>query len=297
MLFSNNELEDFFKLIDSYHLIYIGQNVDSKLFTNDDKNLLKSFGIDINQFPKETLINSNFKFGVLAEYLGNKDTKNISYIDFKNYVKKGKFIPLTNLEEKVLENIKHQAYHDIKGVSNKIQKTLIQKNIELSTTENVKNRESIRNLVLDLGHKTGEWNRDFGRIADYVMHSSYESGRAAMMEERNKGKDVKVYKDVKIEGACKHCIKLYLDYDLKPKIFLLSELRANGTNIGVKADNWKPTLGSLHPHCRCTLQYYEEGTTWNEKTRMFEFLESNFVRKVATKSKIKITIGDKVYER
>lgn len=54
--------------------------------------------------------------------------------------------------------------------------------------------------------------------------------------------------------ACKHCKRLYLEKDgITPKVFKLTDLMANGNNIGLKVADWKPTLGIVHPHCQCQL--------------------------------------------
>ncbi len=47
---------------------------------------------------------------------------------------------------------------------------------------------------------------------------------------------------------CPDCRRLFLE-DGAPRVFPLSELRANGTNVGVKRANWKPVLGPVHPWC------------------------------------------------
>lgn len=50
-------------------------------------------------------------------------------------------------------------------------------------------------------------------------------------------------------GACKHCEKFwYMADGITPKIYLLSELIGNGSNIGKKAAQWLPTVDSTHPN-------------------------------------------------
>lgn len=66
-------------------------------------------------------------------------------------------------------------------------------------------------------------------------------------------------------NACKHCIRLYLEKDGRtPKLFKLSELMANGTNIGRKAADWKATLGPIHPWCQCQLGIMPKGCQFDE---------------------------------
>ena len=65
-----------------------------------DRYILKSYGIDIDSFVSEELnpVSQAFKFGVLAVALGNQNTKTLTYTDFYDYVKKGKYVPLTSSE-------------------------------------------------------------------------------------------------------------------------------------------------------------------------------------------------------
>ena len=98
-------------------------------------------------------------------------------------------------------------------------------------------------------------------------------------------------------GNCRHCIRLYLTNGVgsQPKLFRLQELEANGTNIGLKVNDWKPTVNSTHPHCRCDLNYLPKGYVWDEEKKSFD-IPKNYVPKVARTSKVKITVGDKVFE-
>lgn len=98
-------------------------------------------------------------------------------------------------------------------------------------------------------------------------------------------------------GNCRHCIRLYLTGGIgsQPKIFKISDLIANGDNIGVKVNDWKPVVSSTHPHCRCTLRSLPIGYKWDEEKEQFARpTTEEYVPKVERKSKVKITIGDVV---
>lgn len=98
-------------------------------------------------------------------------------------------------------------------------------------------------------------------------------------------------------GNCRFCINLYLTSGIgsEPKLFKVSELMANGTNIGRKTKDWKPTLLlPVHPNCRCLARRYMKGDIWDKETRMFKQPE-NYERKVAPKARVKIQVGDKVF--
>lgn len=305
MLFNQNQIDELFELIDTYHVVFIGSNIDSSILSANDKNLLKNHGIDLSKLPKEQIINNAFKFGVLSEALGDNNTKDLSFAEFKDYIKKGKFIPLTNTEELAIEALKYQAYNDIKNLSAKIKKGLVQEVINRSQYEEIikqtaektiRERASINSMVLELGRQTEDWGRDLGRISDYILHNAFDQGKANFLKSEY-GEEALVYKRV-FPGACQHCIKAYLTNGIgsEPKIFKLSDLQKNGTNIGRLVANWLPVVGALHPHCRCTLESYDPNYIWNKTNQAFDIFKERFERKVQRKSKIKISVGNKNFE-
>jgi len=305
VIFGKNQIKKLLSIIEAQHLVFIASNIGGSVLTDSDKTVLKNHGIDFKQFlnnDEETFTSQAFKFGVLAESLGDERARNLTYVDFKSYLTRGEFIPLTKEEQFAIASVKDQAYHDIKGLSNKVGEDVTQihreeyeKIVEDAALTTVKKREGAGAMSLRIGAKTDDWDRDLGRISEYVMHSVYEEGRATSLQSR-KGKNVKVFKDV-FPGSCRYCIQHYLTSGIgsEPVIFNLSELRANGTNIGRKAPNWLPVLGSMHPWCRCTLGEFPEDRDWNKKTRSFDILKE-FKRKVERKSKIKIEVGKQKFE-
>jgi hypothetical protein len=69
-------------------------------------------------------------------------------------------------------------------------------------------------------------------------------------------KEVLVYKEVINDGSlCQWCKRFYVKPDGSPVVFKLAELQANGSNYGKKKRDWKPTVGSTHPRCRCQLHH------------------------------------------
>lgn len=310
MIFTPNEIEKMVGIIEKYHLTFIAESVGSDILTDSDIATLKASGIDAHKIsPKTPLFEQAFKFGIIAEALGDIRAKGMDYADFEKFLVSGQFYPLTKFETSALDSVKRQAYHDIKGLGNKISQKLgtthievdqrlrakREKLIEEAAYSSIEKRKGVKGMLSELGHSMGDWERDLGRISEYVMHSAYEEGRAAQIQARE-GKDAYVYKDV-YPRACRHCIKHYLTGGIgsQPKIFKLSQLKANGTNIGKKQANWSATLGPVHPWCRCTLNYIPEGYQWDEDKKAFN-LNENYERKVARKSKIKVTIGSNNYE-
>ena len=85
----------------------------------------------------------------------------------------------------------------------------------------------------------------------------------------------------------------------------MSELAANGTNIGRKPNEWLPTLQQLHVNCRCLLQYYEEipGTTkgdyeFDESKQRYILKQKDLSddSKKVRRSKVHIQVGDKHFD-
>lgn len=67
--------------------------------------------------------------------------------------------------------------------------------------------------------------------------------------------DPLVYKQVvKDERLSPECRQLHTHPDWSPRIYRLSELISNGTNLGKPKSEWKAVIGPTHPNCRCTLK-------------------------------------------
>jgi len=121
-------------------------------------------------------------------------------------------------------------------------------------------RSTIGRMKSDMGHATGDWARDFQRIAQTESHTAineglkdrwYEQELDMAEDDDRKPRPLRAFR-VPRSDACKHCVRLYTEGGA-PRIFLLSELESNGTNVGRKVGEWKPVIGATHPWCGCTL--------------------------------------------
>lgn len=311
MFLSQDQINELMKIIESQVTGFVAFNVGSDVLTEDDRTLLQKYGVDVSNIVDENnLMEQSFKLGILSEAIGHKKSQEVTYEQMKEYIDSQKYIPFTETERAALENVKNQAYSDIKGLGNRIQRDtrhiIIEADrerraeyediIQDAAERNVANRETIRNMVSELGHKTGDWNRDFGRIADYVNHMAFDTGRSSHIQKQH-GKDAYVYKDV-YPGACRHCIRLYLTkgFGSKPRIFKLQTLQANGTNIGRKAKDWRPVVGPTHPWCRCTLAHYDPRYEFNPKTRRYDIPKEDVEPQVPRRSSVTVTVGDETVE-
>jgi hypothetical protein len=311
-MFTVNQIQNILDIIARNNIIFIGAKIGPDYLTEDEKNLLLKYNINPYHLyrPENDFLNTQFHLGLISDAIGILETQKLTYKDLQDYFIQGKYIPLTEVEKGVLNSIKLQSLSDIKGLQGRIFKD-INNIIDAKQKGNrVAYEEVIRNEVLkgleakktavkiasELGHKTGDWTRDFRRIVEYVSHQAFDEGRVAMIERKSAGKEIWVYKSVYL-GACKHCVRLYLTGDIgsRPKVFKLSELKANGTNIGRKVEDWKPVIGSTHPYCRCTIDDFDPRFEWNPKSGLFDILLPNVKEKLRDRKPIRISVGKKEY--
>lgn len=290
-------------VIDFYHTLFIGQNIGKDVLSKKDIKLLKSRGIDVTKLPKQTIADYAYQFGIIAQALGDKRSKDLTFDQLKKFIESKNYIPLTSSEKAALGFVKQQMYSDIKGLGNRISQDFSQIAIEVDQKRRIKYeniikneaikaleyRKSVSELSSEIGHKTKDWARDFDRISDYVMHNAFQQGIASNLL-KNHGEDVKVFFSV-YPGACKHCIRIYLTDGIgsKPKQFTLKSVIANGSNIGRKVIDWKPSISPLHPWCRCTLHVVPENGIWDTAKKRYIIGRNTYG--VNRKSKVKITIS------
>jgi len=298
--FTPAQIQELLRVIDLHIVSFIAGKVTKQYLTPDEVELLKKHGVKVPMGAMS--MEEAFKFGILSQAMETQKLNKMPYETFKKNLKTKSFLPLDFRERNALNQIEYQAYNEIKGLGNKIkgsfgriaveadkkQREKYEKLIETTARKTVLNRGGVKEMKSALGHATGDWARDFDRMADYILHEAHDHGRAHGIERRD-GKDALVYKKV-FDRACKHCERLYMDGD-KPKIFKLSVLRANGTNVGKKVADWKPVVGATHPWCRCQLEYVGKNKVWDDKLGKFklkarskraEELEENSLPPLAT---------------
>lgn len=286
MIFSFSQIQDMLAILKRHELVFIATQVGTQFLTPADKAILLAAGIDVNKFTNsQGIIEHAFLFGILATAIGDKRAKNMTYAQFQKFLASGNYVPLTEVQRYALDQMKNRAYTDITNLGNRMRNAvsnavvnsnrkraaLAQKMIRSKAIKAVELRWSTRQLAAELAAASQDWEVDWQRIASYLMHEAYNTGRAqAILQEA--GPDAEVYFDV-YPGACKECKRLYLtdpdDPDSEPIVFKLADLMENGSNIGRKAAQWKPSIEPTHPYCRCTLNYKQPDRAWDPVTRSF----------------------------
>lgn len=302
-MFTETDIKAIVDKIGYHYTMMIFTSLGDEVLSDADKFLLTSYGVDIEKLREEfPPYMQMFMLGRLTAVLKEHQVRQLTTEDFKKYLDRGQFIPLSSREREEYRISREMTYGHLKGLANKVtgitrDKILEQNKMQLiqeTISQGIKDRKSIQSIVSDLGHKTGEWDRDWRRIVVTEMQNIYNQGRASEITRRY-GEDQYVWKQV-FPFACRHCIRLYTTAGVgsKPRIFKLSMLVANGNNMDKKVDEWEPIVGATHPHCRCDLRQVFPGQEWDEIKGAFGYTGER-ERKVKRTSKIKITVGDKEF--
>lgn len=308
-MLTQSQIQHLLDIIDFQSSLFIVGNLSTNVLSDNDKQILSKFGIDWESFSSTyTPAQQLFYFGRLAGVLGPLNAQKVTYNDLEKYLQRGQFIPLNSTEKRVLSYLEKKTYNYIKGLGETIKSGLTGKIADEDIAhrayyehvlneafrEKVINNTSIKEVVDYIGKNTGDWERDLGRIAETELQNFYEYGKGEVLAEKHGGDKKVFYKQV-YPGACRHCIRLYLTDGIgsEPRLFTYQELMDNGTNIGKKADDWLPVLGTVHPFCRCDLRTkLDEKDVWDDKKHLYVTNAKND----DIKGKIKITVGDKVFE-
>jgi hypothetical protein len=302
MIFNIDQIKELSSVIDFFHTLFIGENVGMDSLSKSDLSVLKEAGISA-KFIENTPAEQAYKFGILAAALKDKRVKDMTYDGFRKFINSGNFIPLTEAEKEAMKFVKQQMYNDIRGLGNRISsdftRDLIESNkkqrlrtasiIRNETALAIRDRKTVNELASKLGHRTGDWSRDFDRISDYVMHSAYQHGVSSQLLNQY-GEDVYVFFNV-YESACQYCVATYLTDGAgsEPKTFKLVDVIENGSNIGRKAADYEPSVDPLHPFCRCSMNHYPENGVWDASKKQFVIKRNTYG--VKRKSTIKVTIS------
>ena len=123
-----------------------------------------------------------------------------------------------------------------------------------------------------LHEKVDNWRHRYSTIVKTELSRASNWGSLDAIIHNNKDKnpeDIYVFKTGPNDSiTCKYCKAFWFTSDGKPKVYKLSELVANGTNIGKKVADWKPGIDSVHPNCRHLLVNIRDGYTFDEKNNL-----------------------------
>jgi len=222
--------------------------------------------------------------------------KTLDFNNLKKLVETADYVPLTAIQEESLLFAQQHVYNDLKAQGNQVAKdltrefettsTIYKDHLEKVTKEELDKWLDEGDLFSSLDERIEErmknWKYRFEMISEYAIQSLFQRGVADHLQELY-GVDVKVYFIVHPD-ACVNCKNIFLEKGGKPRIFKLSTILANGSNIGRKVKEWLATIDPIHPHCRCTMMKLPYRAIWNPAINRYETSKkSSYIRKKSKK--------------
>jgi hypothetical protein len=104
----------------------------------------------------------------------------------------------------------------------------------------------INGLVRSLSDLLPEFQGEAHRLVHTESSTYFQYGQVMDVDQEEM-----IYK-VPSSAACAYCQDLCNESDGSPKLYKLGDVRGN-SNIGVRAADWRFTVGPFHPSCYCVL--------------------------------------------
>ena len=223
---------------------------------------LEELGLD----PKSpSFIEQAYILGKLNQTLTSSELSKLTYDALLARIGETK---LTKMEQEALSYAQRQAGRHVTNAERKItmfiddannrigQKTMMERDvIGSAVADSISRRQTRGQLVSELGRATGDWTRDWERVANTELWDARLAATTRQILTGDtiysslKGKEARVFRRP-APDSCNHCKRLYLESDgVTPKIFKLHELISNGDNVGRKTAEWLPTVHPTHPNC------------------------------------------------
>lgn len=283
MLLDKSKIKQILDIIKKRHNLFVVKVLGRDLLSDAEISELKEeFGEDaINQV--KDLIAS----GYYAGYMRNSDHGTVDKTSLAQFENEKKPL-LSDYEQYSVEHAKEVVNSYVQKLSqntrtnfeqlireyNKIykDKMMTQKVLPL-VIQAQEEQKSVGQLILDMRDLTGDMTRDWERIAKTEITNVLNAGMVDKIAKQNPDKSPRetyVFKRIINDShTCPVCRRLHLMPDgVTPRVYRLSDVMSNGTNIGKKSSEWDMVIGAVHPNCRCTLSYLSDGYHFDEHGKM-----------------------------
>ena len=266
MLFNNEQIQEILSLVDFRFADLVWKIFGPSHLTSQDKENLKKHGIDPGSLVKKIPPYwANWMFGLLSGKLSDYQTKQISYKDLLDYLARRQYETPSKREIEEYEMACNRTYGYLKGLGDKMKKDISsyisdselrmrmeqERTIKEGVKRGIVERDTTKLIAAKISNQLNDWSRDWNRIVETEYQGVFNMGRVQSYMREGDGPNTLIYFDVH-PAACRHCIRLYLTAGIgsEPKLFTAEELIGNGTNIGRRVADWKPTIiTAVHPFC------------------------------------------------
>lgn len=259
------------------------QQVAGRDFLTDDE-------ADSLPEPKgPSFVEQAFFMGRVQSVVKSKEYKEMSLDKIQKLSKRSS---LSAAEKKALEYVQNHTGVYIKDLVSKMETGVFAaiSAVDEAAVADAAARDVIRHEIADaiaestdyrdvaaiLAKKLPEaYSKDWKKIAVTELHFARQRGKAAAIKEgyniHAQGSGGRSKVSVLTEpGRCSDCANLYENADGSPKVFVLDDLLANGTNVGRNNSrlggirpHWLPVVPPGHPSCACNLVLVPSGFQWN----------------------------------
>lgn len=266
MIFNNEQIQEILSLVDFRFADLVWKIFGPSHLTSQDKENLKKHGIDPGSLVKKIPPYwANWMFGLLSGKLSDYQTKQISYKDLLDYLARRQYETPSKREIEEYEMACNRTYGYLKGLGDKMKKDISsyisdselrmrmeqERTIKEGVKRGIVERDTTKLIAAKISNQLNDWSRDWNRIVETEYQGVFNMGRVQSYMREGDGPNTLIYFDV-YPAACRHCIRLYLTAGIgsEPKLFTAEELIGNGTNIGRRVADWKPTIiTAVHPFC------------------------------------------------
>jgi hypothetical protein len=283
-LLSPERLRALAKLIRDYHtsvLVSLGmaeQVEPAEIERLEAAGILPSGSVDV--------VEDSYLFGQLVAAVRQvgeqRDLSKMSYPEVKMALRE-RPLPMTDLQRRAIAWAKTSAAVHVTALGDRwasdFSRAAVESDADLRrqhigqlrdiTRENIERGQSVRKLASDMAEASGGYERDFARIAITEKQAAFNNGYADQLVE-SEGPPQGIYvAKIPAGDACPACVKLHLTAGIgsRPRVFTLSELISNGSNVGRKQAEWKAIVSPTHPHCFCVIQHIPDGWAFEQEPR------------------------------
>lgn len=245
-------MQEIRQLISDQHWAFVANSVGPDAVPPDILESLKERGLVDPEvvWPKEA-----YQYGQAMAASKDPKFKDMTLAQFRDWVRKNP-PPLSNVEQRAIEQAKIRCAEAITMMGDRMRNEVVGE-----VVQSIQGRTSTTDLKIALGHLEEDWTRNWHRVSVTEKHNAMMLGLASQI--RSESGDALVAIRA-MPDACEHCKRLHVGPDGQPRIFRLSQLEANGTNVGRKARDWLPVVGPVHPNCQCQLFEVPEGYGFEE---------------------------------
>lgn len=266
MIFNNEQIQEILSLVDFRFADLVWKIFGPSHLTSQDKENLKKHGIDPGSLVKKIPPYwANWMFGLLSGKLSDYQAKQISYKDLLDYLARRQYETPSKREIEEYEMACNRTYGYLKGLGDKMKKDISsyisdselrmrmeqERTIKEGVKRGIVERDTTKLIAAKISNQLNDWSRDWNRIVETEYQGVFNMGRVQSYMREGDRPNTLIYFDV-YPAACRHCIRLYLTAGIgsEPKLFTAEELIGNGTNIGRRVADWKPTIiTAVHPFC------------------------------------------------